>query len=231
MKIKWVSKEEANIAVGGEVIQTEIVLDVGPGIQPQAYFQPRIHICVEPYLPYIERLRQNTSDDSSYVFLNCTWDVAMTILPDKSVDSIFALDVLEHLEKEEGRQFLERAEKIARRQIVIFTPLGFYPQAYDDPSEKHDRWGMEGGYWQTHRSGWRPEDFGKGWEFVCCEAYHFIDQNEQPLEKPFGAIWAFRNLETTKGKTMAYSDRNEASLTSKGIYFIRHVLKRVKARL
>jgi hypothetical protein len=120
----------------------------------------------------------------------------MGILPSKSVDSVFALDVIEHLEKADGLRFLQQAERVARRQIVIFTPLGFFPQSYEDP-DKPDRWGMQGGYWQTHRSGWLPEDFSEDWELVCFESYHLVDQDEQPLEKPFGAIWAFRNLSDT----------------------------------
>ena len=120
---------------------------------------------------------------------------ATKLFPAKSVDSVFALDMIEHLEKEEGHKLLEQAERIARRQIIVFTPFDFYPQPYDD-SNNRDRWGMEGGYWQAHRSGWRPEDFGEGWEFVCCEAYHFVDHHDQQLDKPFGAIWAIRNLET-----------------------------------
>jgi hypothetical protein len=120
----------------------------------------------------------------------------MKILPDKSVDSVFALDVIEHMEKEDGLKFLKEAERVARQQIMIYTPLGFYPQTYDDP-DKSDRWGMGGGYWQTHRSGWSPEDFGEGWELICCKEYHFIDEDEQLLEKPFGAIWAFRNFGET----------------------------------
>jgi hypothetical protein len=202
MGIIWVSRDEAPTLVRARVIDTEVVLDVGVGIQPQSYFRPHVHICVEPYLPYIERLRRDIGDDSTYVFLNCTWNVAMRILPSKSVDSVFALDVIEHLEKADGLAFLKEAERVARRQIMIYTPLGFYPQCYND-SIKRDRWGMDGGYWQAHRSGWYVEDFGEGWDFICCEAFHLVDQNEQLLEKPFGAIWAFRNLDQTNHQSTA----------------------------
>ena len=118
----------------------------------------------------------------------------MGLLVTKSVDTVFALDFIEHLGKSDGLAFLQEAERVARRQVVVYCPLGFYPQTYDD-REKPDRWGMDGGFWQTHRSGWQAEDFGDNWELVCCEAYHFVDENDQPLEKPFGAIWAFRDLE------------------------------------
>jgi hypothetical protein len=194
MSVVWVSKEEAAIIVASRVIETEVVLDVGPGIHPQRYFQPLVHICVEPHLPYLEHLRRKRGDDPRHILLNCTWEAAMKILLPKSVDTVFALDFIEHLEKSEGSAFLREAERVARRQIVVYTPLGFYPQTYED-SEKPDRWGMDGGFWQTHRSGWHIEDFDDRWELLCCEAYHFVDENEQPLAKPFGAIWAFCDFE------------------------------------
>jgi hypothetical protein len=196
MNLTWLTKEEVDEAVMNKCLQTNVVLDIGSGICPQYFVKPNVHICVEPYLPYIEKLQQSGVDESRYVFLNCAWDGAMKILPDKSVDSVFALDVIEHMEKEDGLKFLKEAERVARQQIMIYTPLGFYPQTYDDP-DKSDRWGMGGGYWQTHRSGWSPEDFGEGWELICCKEYHFIDEDEQLLEKPFGAIWAFRNFGET----------------------------------
>jgi len=229
MDVTWVSKEETYTAVSQKVMHTEVVLDIGPGIRPQAYFKPRVHICVEPFLPYIERLRQETVDDPGFVFLNCTWNTAMDLLPAKSIDTIFALDVIEHFGKDEGFRFLEEAERIARRQIVVYTPLGYYPQSYDDPA-KRDRWGMEGGYWQAHRSGWLMEDFGKGWEFVCCKAFHMVDQHEQPLEMPIGAIWAFRNLESARrDRDMVDMISSQLlGMASKGSRFFRAGLGRLR---
>ena len=200
MNLIWLTKEEVDEAVTKNCLQTNVVLDIGAGILPQYFVKPHVHICVEPYLPYIQKLQKQGIDESRYVFLNCTWDVAMKMLPDKSVDSVFALDVIEHLEKEEGFKLLKEAERVARQQIMVYTPLGFYPQTYED-SNKPDRWGMGGGYWQTHRSGWIPEDFGEGWKLIACKEYIFLDENEQPLEKPFGAIWAFRDFGETHHKT------------------------------
>ena len=216
MKVTWMTRQESHAVVQGKVVQTEVVLDIGPGIRPQGYFKPRIHICVEPYLPYIERLKQNIRDDAAYVFQNCTWDKAMKLLPERSVDTIFALDVLEHFEKEEGLRFLEEAVRVARRQIIIFTPLGFYPQTYDGANNQ-DRWGMKGAYWQAHRSGWRPEDFEDDWELVCCKQYHFIDENGKPFKKPFGAIWAFRNLDIQTGEPHINRTNNQEGLIYKAI--------------
>ena len=74
-------------------------------------------------------------------------------------------------------KFLQEAERLACKQIVIATPLGFYPQTYEDPDQKPDRWGMYGGVWQTHRSGWAVDDFGEEWELICCADFHQVDQD------------------------------------------------------
>lgn len=87
-----------------------------------------------------------------------------------------------------------------------------------DESHPRDRWGMEGGYWQTHRSGWFLQDFGEGWDTVCCENYHFVDQTGHLLEKPFGAIWAFRNLAGASGGATSMP----VSLLAR--YFVRKLL-------
>ncbi len=53
---------------------------------------------------------------------------------------------------------------------------------------------MDGGYWQTHRSGWDFEDFGDSWEIICSPDYLVEDEHGQPMEKPMGALWAILNL-------------------------------------
>jgi hypothetical protein len=143
------------------------------------------------------------------------------------VDSVFALDVIEHMEKEEGLQFLKEAERVARKQILVYTPLGFYPQSYEDKN-KLDRWQMGGGYWQTHRSGWNPEDFGEDWELICCKEYHFLDENEQPLEKPFGAIWAFRTFEKTQQQTQQIYSLQEITTKELALALWRRIERKIK---
>ena len=197
MEILWVRQDELFPEATRRVLPTEVVLDVGPGIRPQDFFEARLHLCVEPFPPYIKAQQQKSEHDPRFVYFNCTWDIAMKMLPAKSVDSVFALDVIEHFEKDAGQKFLRQAERVARNQVVIFTPLGYYPQSYD-ANNVRDRWGMDGGMWQAHHSGWLPQDFGMGWEFVGCESFHFEDQYGQPLEKPIGALFAFRNLATTQ---------------------------------
>jgi hypothetical protein len=201
MGVKWVERDKLDRMAKEKVIKVHTVLDIGSGIRPQSFFRPKVHICVEPYLPYLESLQSKVANDPRYIFINCTWDAAMKNMLPKSVDTVFAIDFIEHLDKDEGYAFLRESERVARRQIVLMTPLGLYPQTYDDPN-KPDRWGMHGGFWQTHRCGWHVEDFDDNWELLCCKDRHLIDENDQPLEEPIGAIWAFRNFNEPSSLTM-----------------------------
>lgn len=65
---------------------------------------------------------------------------------DQAFDLVYALDVIEHLERPAGEALLSEMARIARRRVVVYTPRGFRPQESDDPL-------------QVHRSGWWPEDF------------------------------------------------------------------------
>ena len=194
MVVTYVSRIEAVAAVGKKIPDVEIVLELGPGICPQPFIKkPYAHICVDAHKPYVERLRREVADDPKFVFINAPWDEIISTFPDKSVDTVFALDFIEHLEKADGFRMLREAERVARCQVVILTPLGFFPQSYDSP-DKPDRWGMDGGKWQTHRSGWDPQDFDQHWEFVICPDYILHDEDNQLLDQPMAAFWAIRNL-------------------------------------
>jgi hypothetical protein len=193
MNVTYVPRHQAHDAVAALVRDAEVVLDLGSGIQPQRFVpRPMLHICVDAHRPYLERVRREAGGDPRYVFLNATWDQVLPMLPDKSVDSVFALDFIEHLEKEDGFRMLAEAQRVARGQVVVYTPNGFFPQQHEPGAP--DRWGLDGGAWQTHRSGWSVEDFGEEWQFVISPDFIQLDEHNQPLAEPMGAIWALRNL-------------------------------------
>lgn len=184
MSVTEYSREEIRNAAISRVRNVDIIVDVGCGIKPVSFFLPVTHICIEPYEPYIAAMPK----DRRFVVLHSTWDKVLPTMATGSVDTIFLLDVIEHIEKEDGLRLLQEAQRVASCQVVVFTPLGFYPQSYEEDST--DRWGFQGGYWQTHRSGWVPEDFGQGWEVLVCPDFHEIDQNHEELDEPAGALWA-----------------------------------------
>jgi len=64
----------------------------------------------------------------------------------KTFDTVFLIEVIEHLSKEDGEKLLRKVESIAKRRIIITTPNGFLPQ--------------EGGL-QKHKSGWCKKELEK----------------------------------------------------------------------
>jgi len=199
MKVKRLKRSYFEKEVEKNIVEATTVLDIGCGISPQRLVKPLIHICCEPYGEYLDKLRDKleVDNDRNYMFLQATWQEAVKIFPPKSVDSIFLLDVIEHLEKSEARRLIKKTEKIAKKQIVIFTTLGFIPQHHEDGK---DAWGLGGGVWQEHKSGWKPEDFGDGWDVFACKNFHATDNMGNPLKGSSGALYAIKNYNVTQDR-------------------------------
>lgn len=193
MNISWLKADNLKSEVKKRLKPAEIILDIGCGIRPQKLIIPRVHLCCEPFGQYIAHLLGKVipGAEAYFVILQTRWEEVINILPAKSVDTIFLIDVVEHLAKPDGLKLLKPTEKIARCQLVIFTPLGFFPQKHSDGK---DAWGYEGGDWQTHRSGWCPDDFDQTWDIYACKDYHKTDNMKNKLKKPIGAFWAIKTL-------------------------------------
>lgn len=169
----------------------DVLLDIGPGIRPFDLIQSRLQICVEPCQEYIEHyeLMAKKGKVKDRIFLNKDWEQITDILPEQSVDSIVLMDVIEHLPKEDGKRLLTKSEKIARNQVIIFTPLGFMPQCHPDGI---DAWGLGGGKFQEHKSGWLPSDFDDRYLVLVADDYHKLDHAGVPFETPYGAFFAIK---------------------------------------
>lgn len=88
-----------------------------------------------------------------------------------SFDCVVALDVIEHLVRDDGHRLLEAMESIAAKRVIVFTPNGFLdqPPSSDNPH-------------QEHLSGWFPEDFER-------RRYRVVGINGwRPLRGPYAAI-------------------------------------------
>lgn len=73
-----------------------------------------------------------------------------------SFDSVVALDLIEHLEKQDGLDLLDAMERIATKKVVVFTPNGFLSQGEYDSNP-----------WQVHRSGWEVAEMkSRGYEVI-----------------------------------------------------------------
>lgn len=64
----------------------------------------------------------------------------------KSFDAVLLLDIIEHFKKDRGYELIAKAERIAKKKIIIVTPNGFLPQQ------------SKNGDLQEHLSGWDCED-------------------------------------------------------------------------
>lgn len=181
---------------GQRITAEGIVLDIGPGIRPRIHEETQFRILCEPYAEYVAALRERFSTASDTMILHAAAQDVLPSMPDGSVDTIFLLDVIEHLEKEDGLKLLQDCERVARRQIVIFTPLGFVPQQYEEGDV--DAWGFHGGGWQTHRSGWTPEDFDETWDVLACKEYHLTNGKGEVFDPPAGAMWVIKDIQTPK---------------------------------
>jgi glycosyltransferase involved in cell wall biosynthesis/2-polyprenyl-3-methyl-5-hydroxy-6-metoxy-1,4-benzoquinol methylase len=189
------SPEELLSCVKKEIKQTEVVADIGCGIVPMNYFRPKLHIMIEPWSEYTDILAYRHSGDKTVLILKLKALEALQGLASNSVDSIFMLDVIEHIEKEEGYQVIKECERVARQQVIIFTPLGFMFQIVEEGGK--DGWGLSGGHLQDHLSGWLPEDFSKDWTFYICKGFHKVDHLSRDLSIPHGAFFAIRNFKKT----------------------------------
>lgn len=125
----------------------ETLLDVGCGREsPVGAFSPGLTrvVGVDRHAPYLEESRA-AGIHHDY----CQSDVleiGQRFEPG-SFDCVVALDLIEHLPKEDGLSLIRMMERIARKKVIIFTPTGFLEQrAYDDNSL------------QEHLSGWEPAE-------------------------------------------------------------------------
>lgn len=93
----------------------------------------------EPYLRQCKRQRIH----SEYVLC----DVRQLAFARKSVDVVLCLELIEHLEKEQSFKLVAEMEEIARKQVIISTPVGM-----------HEQPALDGNPHQEHKSTWSPAD-------------------------------------------------------------------------
>jgi len=203
VKLDFAKPEELNDAARAAILETDVVLDLGCGIRPMAFFRPRVHVCVEPHREYVQILSQMAANQPQLVILQAEALDLVRALADQSVDSVFLIDVIEHIRKEDGFEIVKECHRIARRQIAVFTPLGFLSQEYED--EELDAWGLAGTELQRHRSGWTPNDFGEHWSFLCCENYHTLDAKGRKRDQPAGAFWAFLTAKSDRAHLLQHA--------------------------
>lgn len=77
-------------------------------------------------------------------------DIQRLPVKEKTFDVVLCLEVLEHLSGEDGQKLLKDMEGIARRQVIVSTPLGRYKQGTYDKNPYYE-----------HKYIWSPEQLRK----------------------------------------------------------------------
>ena len=81
---------------------------------------------------------------------------------DRDFSLILLLDLLEHLKHDRGREILQQAQDIAKKAVVVFTPLLFS----DNRKPYEDEGFYQGNSNVLHLSLWNLSDFDNGWTRV-----------------------------------------------------------------
>ncbi|MEE1362215.1 MAG: methyltransferase domain-containing protein [Selenomonadaceae bacterium] len=203
-KVEYVSRDDLLKKAFDSMYDVESILDIGCGIVPHDYVKSKYYICCEPYTQYVsvlkEKLKNNTN--SFYIVKNIDWEQVNNEFKEKSVDTIFLIDVIEHLEKNYGRKLLEKTVKIAKKQVIIFTPLSYIEQKTLDGK---DAWGLNGADWQEHKSVWTPNDFDDSWECIVSKDYHKYNNIGELLDEPVGAFFAIKNVNEFDDKVNTFT--------------------------
>ncbi len=130
----------------GEIVS---VLDVACGLSFKSRYIPaQIRVGVDIHEPYFSHIES----DVPYVVVKYDVRKLREIFIPKSFDLVIAVDIIEHLTKDEGLELMRQCEEIARKAVIFETPKGYIPQNIDIQNHGGDEW-------QTHRSGWEPQEF------------------------------------------------------------------------
>ena len=122
------------------------VLDLGCGRNSPIQHIPLLYsVGVELFKPYLEESKSRGLH-SEYILA----DVREVGFKQDSFDAVLALELVEHLTKEEGAKLIEKMEKWAIKKIIISTPNRFLQQ------DEYDNNPL-----QIHKSGWSVEEFRK----------------------------------------------------------------------
>lgn len=148
------------------------ILDVGcgqglPMEMIKMRMKPEKTVGIDLFEPYIKESKKKKIHDK-YI----KQDVREIDFSENSFDVAMALQVLEHLPKKDAWRVLEKMEKIARRQVLIATPIGeMYHPAVDDNEL------------QLHQSHFYPEEFEKRGYKVTKVGFKFVTGEEGVVHK------------------------------------------------
>jgi SAM-dependent methyltransferase len=126
--------------------ESKNILDVGCGKgRPMAFLNRRhrfFAVGIDIFRPYLLEAKALAAYD-----VLVQGDVRCFPFRSHSFDTVLLIEILEHLERAEGLALIQAVEQIARRQVLITTPVGHYEQHEYDSNP-----------WQEHRHIWGPRE-------------------------------------------------------------------------
>jgi hypothetical protein len=134
---------DSKIILERELSGCATVLDLGCGYHsPIQRCDMPFSVGVELFEPYLQESKRK-GIHNQYIKA----DIMKLEYKPKSFDAVIALEVLEHMTKQEGADLLAKMEHWARKKVILTTPNGYFLQdAYHDNPL------------QEHRSGWSAHD-------------------------------------------------------------------------
>lgn len=97
-----------------------------------------------------------------------------------------ALDVLEHLPKEDGEKFLDTIDSSITKRMVILVPK--------EPDGFHRKNPTPDNIFNEHISHWREEDFiTRGYKVESLPEFHSEYDEELQKHRHWGALWCVKN--------------------------------------
>jgi len=130
-----------------ELKDCETVLDLGCGPSSPVQYCSHLRrtVGVEPFLPYYEHaLKRGTHSEL------IQRRIEEVDFAEKSFDAVVIIEVIEHLDDQSAIELLSRAERWAKKKVIVTSPNGFVPQE-----------ALDGNELQRHLSGWPLERMKK----------------------------------------------------------------------
>jgi hypothetical protein len=170
------------LALRDAVAGCQSVLDVGSGVSRTLRDMEVPNLTgIEGYEPCVtEARRLQTHDNVVHGDVRKLGDYFGT----RQFEACVALDLIEHLSKEDGLKLLEAMERIAGKRVIVFTPSGFLPQGHRDQNDL-----------QVHLSGWEAAEMAKrGYRVTGLLGPKKLRGEYHVLKRRPAVLWGFISL-------------------------------------
>jgi len=222
--INLVNEEPLYRWVRTEIDKDDTVLDLGCGIgAPVKNLSCKFITGVDIYEGY-------KSIAEKYLDEVIVADITKINFNERSFDVVLILDVIEHLKYEDAVALIEKAEKWARKKVIVFTPIGFLTQELS--KDGYDDWGFPNRA-QRHICGFENDFFiqrgystfeypgdkihDRDYKSMCCVKLISLKEKKENNAMAKGIIEDF-TLTKKDGKYYGFYTKGDKDLSSQSIY-------------